>query len=344
MTNSADYINDLSKVTKNICDFFKDRGVFLSENRGFPSYYDVRGINYKEISDDILIDNHRMWPLKNNEDRYEAKSVIACEKLGHKFLELNKNESLGVINRCYMLEGTTLPIRVSYAISPKRVKRGNTLDSIKTEALYVKQMNLNRIFLGSLYHLALGKEYPMYFTESTIIQREKRGDTILESYNRHSNFFSKPNMRRELVKLGVISNFLSLDDMDNGYNILVNSQNEFEVIDFDKGFFVYVPEPTERIVNPFSYWIGENNGGKKLVHLDDEKLNKHFKPRGLEMMVRQEQHKIYHNIQKNLDLFHGIIRQMGHIQYYNLAAKEIYDEKDVVSYFLRKLFEFGKGA
>lgn len=49
---------------------------------------------------------------------------------------------------------------------------------------------------------------------------------------------------------------------------------------------------------------------------------------------------MHKNLKGKIDDFEKTIDLMSSIKYYNLAAKEFYGEKDVVSYFLKRLHEF----
>jgi len=336
--NSINHINEINTVTKGICDFFQHIGIFHSEAIGFPSYSKVRGRNVIEIPDDTPT-YIKAWPVDNERTRDIAEAVHECEKLGRTLLIQDKLQEVKVLSRHFMIYGTTLPIRVAYQISLPKKKVGDGAKGIITESIYVKQMNLNRIFLGTLYHLATGRNYCMNFSESSIAEAETNGPTILEAYQKDHDFLSKPKVKRELVRLGVLAYFLSLYDMENGTNSILDPLKRFDVIDFDKGFWQNIPDPREQLVNPFEYQIG-HEGSKESYELPYDKLMRHFKQGELESLVTQEMKRVYHNLRSNLNLFQRLVELMGTVEYYNLAAKEIYSEKDLVHYFFHRYEEF----
>jgi hypothetical protein len=335
---SIDYITDLNTVTKQTCDFFYNRGIFHSEDRGFPSYNKVMGINFIDVPDGFPISN-KVWPVDNERTRDISDAIDGCEKLGRTLLVRDKSQELSVLSRNFMIYGGTLPIRVAYKIGAPKQKGKFGDGNFDMESLYVKQMNLNRLFLGALYHLAMGRDYCMAFSESSIVEIETKGPTILEAYQKQHTILNDPNIKRELIKLGVIAYFLSLYDMDNGANIILDPLQRFDVIDFDKGFFGAIPDPRESIVNPFAYEWGFGEGGQ-LVNLPDDKLMRHFGSEEINLWVREEMDRVYRNLKRKYDVFMGIVELMGSIEYYNLAAQELYNEKDVVAYFLKRYQEF----
>jgi hypothetical protein len=171
------------------------------------------------------------------------------------------------------------------------------------------------------------------------VEPEVKGRSLQQSYKIDHKLLSDPKMRRELIRLGVVSNFLSLYDMDNGSNIVVDSNGKFRVIDFDKGFWEPISLPTDNLLNPFVVEINRGSG-REIVPLPDEKLAKKFTSGEVEEVTRDEMRRISENLDKNEGRFHEIVDLMTSIPFYNLAAKELYGEKDVASYFARKQFEF----
>ena len=342
---AVDHIEELNRVTKKVCNFFSKEGIFLSEScrfpsyYGFPSYYQIKGKTAKEAQDETLL-SVRTLPVENDNRRDLVDTIRSCEKLGRNGLNLDKNQRLKVLSRDFMIEGTTLPIRVRYEIesyrtSTKRVKKGSNAST-----LYVKQMNLNRIFLGALYSLAVGRDYCMMFSESSVVEREKKGLTLHEAYNNDPHFLSNPKVKRELVGLSVVSYFLSLFDMDNDRNIILSPKKFFDVIDFDKGFWERIPNPREELVNPFAYEIKHKNSENELVPLSYGKLTRHFRKGEIEHLIKEETARVHKNLRGKLKVFHRVIELMSDFDYYNLAVNEIYGEKDIVSYFLKRHFEF----
>jgi len=334
---SADFILELNSINKKICNFFKGQGIFFSENYGFASYHSVEGDNAVEIPDGTSLSN-KVWPVDNQTPRDLADAVHACEKVGRRFFSPRENQDLKVLSRHYMIEGGTLPIKVTYEIITHKNKREQ---ESYTDALYIKQMNLNRLFLGTLYNLAMSRDYFMAFSEYSIVERESRGSTIQELYQK-GDFLKNPRMRRELVKLHVASYFLGLNDMDNGANTVVDQWQRFDVIDFDKAFWDRVNHPQEGLINPFVYEIKHSNKEREIFPLPDEKLVRPFKKGEIDLLVHQEMGRIYANMTKNFGLFEGLVDLMSDFAYYNLAAKELYGEKDIFSYFSKRMDEFSE--
>ncbi|MDP2749956.1 MAG: hypothetical protein Q8O89_03940 [Nanoarchaeota archaeon] len=218
MEKSTDFYANLSKITKSICDGFKDNCLFYSEGFGFSSYDNVKGKNARPIPDGLSIKD-KSFLVHNENSRDLADAIHSCEKLGRTFLNVDKNERLTVLSREFMIEGTTLPIKVTYEISGK---------NRRIESIYVKQSNLNRIFLGYLSHLAEGTRYDLKFSESSVVEKEVKGKSLFELYSKNDVSFT-PFFKRQLVHLSVLSYFCSLYDMDNGSNIIVNQKGKFEI-------------------------------------------------------------------------------------------------------------------
>jgi len=337
--SSANFIWELNSVNKKICNFFRKQGIFFSENYGFASYHSVQGDNVVEIPDGISLSN-KVWPVDNQTPRDLADALDHCEKIGRRFFMPNEKQDLRVLSRHYMIEGGTLPIKVTYEITTHKNKREQ---ESCTDSLYVKQMNLNRLFLGTLYHMAMLRDYPMAFSECSIVERESRGQTIQEAYQ-EGDFLKDPKMRRELVKLHVVSYFLGLNDMDNGANTVLDRWQRFDVIDFDKAFWDKVNHPGEGLVNPFVYEINYSNKEREIFPVPDEKLGRPFRKGELDALVRQEMAHVFTNLSKNIELFEGVVDLMSDFSYYNLAAKELYDAEDIFSYFSKRMEEFAEHA
>ena len=75
---------------------------------------------------------------------------------------------------------------------------------------------------------------------------------------------------------------------------------------------------------------------------DLERISDSRSKRKLEEIIKEEKRKITHNLNLRLEEFHEAIEAMAHCKYYNTAAQELYGEKDVASYFLKKHFAFGR--
>lgn len=339
---SIDTISDLNSITKTICDFFKgkhfeDRALFFSEDLGFPSYHDIRGEGYIEPPDNVPLTTET-WPVDNKERKDKAEAVHACERLARKLLVKGRRKGLTVLSRNYMIQGTTLPIRIEYEID-------KTKEEANTEALYVKQMHLNRIFLGVLYHIAMGRDYSMAFSESTVVEEETSGPTIQQQYAKDHEqgkcFLQDPKIRRELVKLSTISYFLALNDIDNGANTILDQKRRFDVIDFDKAFWpIGLPQnPYIELINPFTYQ-SPVDGKVEVFELPYNKLTRRFEKGEIERLVREETERIHHNIKKRYKLFRDAVETMSTVDFYNLSVKELFGEKDIVSYFLKRHDEF----
>gem|GEM_PF-2836187 len=327
---STDHIGDLTNVNGRVCNSFARYGQFHSENNGFPCYTSIRGDNAQPIPQDLSLE-HKVWPVYNPTDKDLVRAVQATERLGGILMQPGKGGEIRVAGRDYMTEGSTLPIRVTYTLN----KNGRTTVPV----VYVKKMNLNRVLLQSLYELATGRTPSVKFSECTVVEPEIKGRSLQQSYKADHKLLGDPKMRRELIRLGVVSNFLSLYDMDNGSNIIVDSNGKFRVIDFDKGFWEPISLPTEGLLNPFVVEINKGTG-KEIMPLPDEKLAKKFAPGEVEAVTRDEMGRISENLSRNEERFHEIVDLMASIPFYNLGAKELYGEKDVASYFAKKQFEF----
>lgn len=340
MTNeekAVDRINDTNSTTRGICDYFREKGMFYSEENGFPSYYKVRGGTYKEIPPNLPV-THKVWQIGNEDPKEIAKAMIACERMGGILIKHGRDKAVHAISREFMIEGSTLPIKVGLVVLPKRASAVNT-GTMETYALYVKQMNLNRVFASVLHDLANGRRPSIVFSESSVVEKEVKGQSLFDAYNSAPCFLSDYSNRRELLKVLTLGNFLSLYDLDNGFNIIKRPDGTFEIIDFDKLFWEVIPNPLEELINPFVYKTKIK--GKEECHvLPNEKLKKHFKREELERIVKEEQERIHQNIRSKEQMFFEVIRLMATIPSYNLSAKELYGEKDVEAFYLKKYSEF----
>ncbi len=337
---ALEYIEDLIRINGATKKLFQKRKIFLSERYGFPSYYAIRGKKPHTLPNTIPLE-YKTWPVINQDKKELLEIEAACERLGRKFFHLQENEDLQIRNREYMIEGSTLPIKVTYErlINEKKGKKEEITTQIGS--IYVKEINLNRIYIGFLYALATRKEPNFFFSENSVIEQEVKGINLIDAYNIQPDFLTHPHWKRELVRLSVLTNFLSLNDCDNGYNIIVTPKKEFVIIDFDKAFWEKMPQPSEQIINPFVYKV-KRKKSIEIYELPDEKLTRHFAKRELETLIKQEKNRIVQNISLEMDKFHETINAMSSSRYYNAAVKELYEEKDVTSYFLKKLFEFGR--
>ncbi|MEK6959924.1 MAG: hypothetical protein AABX47_02030 [Nanoarchaeota archaeon] len=336
MSLGQELIGEASKIhiaTKGICNFFGGLGKFISQSRGFPSYFTVRGKEIEEIPDNLLLEQ-RVYPVINKSPKDLSLAIKSCEKLGRKVFRLSKDKIAVVRSREFMICGSTLPILIQYDILDKRKPDERAGEG----ALYVKQMNLHRLFMGTLYYLAIGEDYPLFLSEESIFEPGINGSTLNEAYRKDQQLLSSPELLREIVKLSVVSYLLSLYDMDNDMNILVQG-NRLKVVDFDKAFWERIPSPRETLINPFTYETTGSDGKTKLCDLPDEKLMRRY-GHDLDDLVSCEMSNAHRNISANIGLFHAVIEEMSHVDYYNIAAQHLYGMKDIGRYFTSRLEEF----
>jgi hypothetical protein len=329
---SIDFLTDKTKINGEMVRFFGKRKQYFGNGNQIPSYSSVRGNGFRDVPDDFPL-SQITCPVQNKKGIDLLRATKESERLGGLMIPNCRGRDLSVLSREFMITGTTLPMKVTYGITPK----GGTS---RTESLYLKEMDINRIFLSSLYDLAMDREPTVRFSESGIIEIEKKGKPFQELYEKDHKILSDPGNKRNLVKLGVMARFTSLYDMDNGENMLISPNGKMEIIDFDKGFWEPQEDPREKLVNPFTYRSGKN--GLDHEPLPQTKLLRHFKKGELEQMTKEEMGKVHKNVEKRRSVFEGMIDIMSGIKFYNLATNELYGEKDVASLLLKRLHEFGR--
>ncbi|HLC90371.1 MAG TPA: hypothetical protein VJI15_01255, partial [Candidatus Nanoarchaeia archaeon] len=186
MRPSVEYIKQLGSAPYDICQVFARLGSFHSEEHGFPSYRSVQGEGVRDIPDHTPL-SQRTWPVYNESRRDLADAVLAAERLGRKFFQPDKKDQFGVLSRDYMIEGSTLPIRVTYTHDVPQGRKRAPRHQI--HSLFIKEMNLNRVFLSRLYHLATGQPDPLMFSESSIVEPEIHGQTLQQYYATNKDYW-----------------------------------------------------------------------------------------------------------------------------------------------------------
>ena len=331
-----DYFHEIFRNDGTVCTFFKGTKFqrFFSETYGFPSYKSVEGTKPIPLPNKISFDERTTFPVHNPNDRDLSDAVRECEKLGRRIFTKSKRDKLVVTTRDYMITGSTLPIRISYKVV-EHVK--GKPSKTRTEKIYVKKMDLSRIFMSALYSMITGREVGTLFSESSVIIPEIKGKLVAEY--KPEEILQNPKLREELVRLSVDAYFLGLSDVDNDYNIIVSpNKKKLIIIDFDKVYENIYPDPSHNIINPFvtmnyRYDPDEQITVRELEPYPDKKLRAFFSENEIKKAAKQEKERIYSNLRRNFEEFSDLIKVMSRFNYYNLSVKNLFGEKDVVSYY-----------
>lgn len=334
--SAIDFFYELFRAEGMLCNFFKDTKFqrFYSEEIGFPSYKSVQGKNANLPPDGISFEERSTFPVHNSDKKDLSDAIRECEKLGRKIFPIGKKDQMIVSARDYMITGSTLPIRITYDILEK--KKGEP-PKRRREKVYVKSMDLSRIFMSALYSMITKKEIGTLFSESSVIIPEVKGK-LLSDYN-PEEVLSNPKLREELIRTSVDAYFLGLNDVDNDHNIIISpNKKRLFVIDFDKVYEDRVPDPCKQVLNPFiiinyRYDPEERMTFREPESYPDKKFNSFFKKGEIEEVVKDERENIYANLRRNLEEFSDLIRVMSRFNYYNLSVKSLFGEKDVISYY-----------
>jgi hypothetical protein len=330
---------ELSVCTQDICNFFKktDFRRFYSENMGFPSYDKIEGHNYIEIPSEISLER-KTFPVDNRSPKDILAAINYCEKLGRTLFDVDHKDKVQVLSRHYMIEGSTLPIRVVYEITNHLKSEGHFPK--KQKILYVKKMNINRIFGEHLYAILTGVEQGTLFSESSVITPETKGELLVDYKPYH--ILNVPKVRDELVKLSLIAYFTGISDLDNPYNIVATSHLDLRVIDFDKFLWNKPVNPEETLLNPFIsrnqlYDINTNTMDFEVTNFSYKKMIDHFSKKEIHGLMDKNKEEIRHRIKKNIDEILDLIHLMTRFEYYNHAVKNFSGLENIALYYMDRI-------
>jgi hypothetical protein len=338
----ANELAQLENCPKEVCDFFAStkKKRFFSSELGFPSYFTIQGRDHVDVPDGYPLDK-KIFPVQNRDSDFTEEAIEAAEKLGRSMITHDPKDAVRIDSRDYMVEGSSLPIRINYTINPHNGKRKS-----KKEVLYVKQMNLNRVFAAHLYTLATGRPIGVVFSEGGVFEPEVKGRLLVDF--KPKDILEDPNLRRELLRLDIAAHFIGLNDIDNCYNILLTPQGRLAVFDFDKLLFSQYEDPHDRIVNPFvvkSYDFDQKSQDVVTIMNDfpDDRFMKYFKRDNVDAIIREERHQIYHRLKRNFDEFVDLVHLMGHIPYYVSGVQNLFGQRNPATHYLSAFADLRRG-
>lgn len=301
------------ELPNELITFYKSRGVFVS---CLPSYEQIQGKGANEPAPAIYDKNGDpiVWTasIENTERKDRIESLKKAELAGRLFFGRKYFSLARVVSRQYMLNGSTKPIRLEFLLSGSKEK-----------TLYVKKPDLLRVLGKDLYNRLSGnKPLEFKFNEYVFIVKEAEGN-LLNQKNK-SYFVNSETFADNLVRLGVLDDFISINDLGSRggqRNLIVNNKGNISVIDFDSLF-----------ANTYFATAMDNfrfNFGVK------------FLEQRIEEVARDEKLRIKKRFAQNSNYLEKLIKMMSKIRPLNKIVKESYGDKTVRHYFERKLRMLG---
>ncbi len=212
-------MNQGAALDNRVMDYFIDRHEFLSS---LPTYkdaygqsshlkYDVSGYSHSSPED----------PIIDNTPEAKLETENSLKKMASRLYGASE-DSIIITGRSLMLSGGTVPIKVEavlYRALPK--------------TFYVKQFDLHRVLGMESYNLLRGnKPLSFIFSDHVIIEEEAPG-RLASSF---SNLEMNKDYLKNLVRLEVLADILSIHDLGNPFNLNVDTDYNIHLFDFDKSF------------------------------------------------------------------------------------------------------------
>ncbi len=218
---------------------------------------------------------------KRNADSIAKKviSSIYCTEAG---------KNIGDINKAYMINTRTTPIKVNFSVNGKTARR----------ALFVKRPSKNRILGLFIYNIISGVD-PIHFAfnDSLLAEQEVPG-TLLYLMD-ESKLLRIPSYGEGVLRAAVHADFLALyHDVAYTTNRIVGSQYKTILFDFDNLF--YPEEPSK-----FNYLLD------KYYNKINMRAEKSFD------IIRDEQYSVLKRVEENHDLFFSFVKLAGGFVSYN---------------------------
>lgn len=183
------------------------------------SYVGVKGENPDSDPDEVEIKTKTLayeFENSNDEDREKADEVT-IEALNFLFGPTKYTH----IEKAYMLKTNTMPLRVDYKA------RGR-----KTRLMYVKRPDTNRIIGKYLYGIISGlKQYRWGFNRAVFIEENVPG-SLLDDLNER-NYIDDVDYKKGIMRAIVHSDFLSLHDISNQRNRIIDTKRQTVFFDFN---------------------------------------------------------------------------------------------------------------
>ncbi|MBN2111903.1 hypothetical protein JW707_02260 [Candidatus Woesearchaeota archaeon] len=223
-----------------LVSFFRNRGAAMSSRRDrkelLPShgryiqtpnvqdavavsYVGIEGGNPEEVPYDVVNDLDSIdYPFTNPDVKDKAKAdEITREALAFLFGPGGYTD----IQKAYMLNTNTIPVRVAYRDKGKR-----------TKLMYVKRPDTNRIIGKYLYGIISGLEqYNWGFNRAVFIEEEVSGSLLADLNERE--YLENPEYKKGIIRAVVHSDFLALHDTAHPRNRIIDSGMQTVFFDFN---------------------------------------------------------------------------------------------------------------
>lgn len=208
-----------AELSERMADYFSGRKEYVP---GLPSYDELQGVSiWVENPNDP---NDPEYPIfdKYPEAKAETEGKIK-EALG--VLYNARAEDIDVLARFEVNSGKTTPIKVE-ALFYEAVPR----------VTYVKQIDWKRFFGLEFYNMLSGrKPLDFIFSDAVHIEAKAKGKVKLHK-SREVDLERNETYLRNLIRLDVLADALSLHDLGNPWNTHIDRDFGIHLFDFDEAF------------------------------------------------------------------------------------------------------------
>lgn len=329
------------ELPKKVMLFYRKRGKFVED---LPSYEHIEGKAiepgneaYSGMGAPIVL----TYPLKYETEIQEGKAVEHSMSLIRNLYKSHERDSrssqrvrkktkryalrkveksdIQILERNYMMNARTLPIQILSAINGE------------AKNFYVKKPSVARILGNELYNIIAGHEINTFvFNNTVFVENETKGELVLPPHaddeetrelmkESKNKILQSPKFRESAIKADVHDWFLSVNDMDNYRNFLVDENMEVKLIDFDNMF-------------------NRRNKEQTLIEfLKEEKAD--IPKKFYNVVAMQEKFEIRKRIVRNKKQFDNLIELFNHIPEYNHQVQAMFGVKDLEEYFDKRFSE-----
>jgi len=280
------------------------------------TYSNAVGRNATAVPPEYFKEEYLMETVEEYEfhNLTEKDELSACKVINFALRRLFGYDEYSIASRKYMINTSTMPIRVNYAKSRDKPKW----------PVYFKRPDTSRILGKWLYDISSGFEPNAYMFNRAVFIEDSIKGTVLSQMD-EEELLKRRDYRDGLVRANEHANFLELPDVVRKRNRIVKGH---DTVLFDFNLMFLGPKFQNDLLEKYQ----AEQGGKF----------KWFNPPWVTQTIRQERHLIAERVIKRENDFFSLIEVMENVRdisgkTFCETAREKYCTKSLEDLFMNKL-------
>lgn len=312
-------------IPQAVVTFFQQRNQYIrlprkGKNGIAVTYASVQGKNATEVpreyfNDDYLMQTTEEYPLTNTEEaskREADSSTIEAIKF------IFGSGSYGNIEKSYMINTSTMPIKIKFSEKGKKSKK----------TIYVKRPDTNRIVGHYFYSITSGIQEIKYgFNRAVFVEEGIHGNTLSKLDERI--YLLSQEYKEGLVRATVQADLLGLyRDVQNPRNRIVDSKMRTVLFDFNLIFKQRKPDEVNILLEKYLQRKDFMDNNNRLIEI-----------------YKEEQHNIVRRLEERHKCFFKFVKLVGNLADFTGRSIDerirlFYGAKNLENYFERKIEEY----